>query len=295
MQTVEQLRRKIHTAEALLGVVKTMRTLAAVNMRHYELAVAALAEYEHTVEMGLHIVLTEQNGEVVSHMPDARRTLGAIIFGSDQGLCGQFNDRVVDFAVAQLRGLTDAGSKRLIMAVGARCAALLDDIKQPVDSLLGTPGGIGGVGELVQALVAGIEKWRMQAGVDRILLFYNRPLGGIAYQPQQIQLWPVDLDWLRELEQRRWPGRCLPTYTMDRTALFAALIRQHLYVALFRACVESLAAENISRVASMQSAEHNIQERLDELTLRYYRQRQELITAELLDVVTGFEAVTGAL
>jgi F-type H+-transporting ATPase subunit gamma len=157
-----------------------------------------------------------------------------------------------------------------------------------------TPGGIGGVSDLVNELAAAIEHWRMQDGMDRIILFHNRPMGGVAYQPQQTQLWPVDLDWLRALEQLSWPARGLPTFTMDRAALFAALVRQHLFVSLYRACVESLAAENISRVTSMQSAEHNIQERLDDLTLRYHRQRQALITAELLDVVAGYEVVTSS-
>jgi len=76
--------------------------------------------------------------------------------------------------------------------------------------------------------------------------------------------------------------------------LFSALIRQHLFVVLYRAVAESLASENASRLASMQAAEKNIQEHLAGLTMRYHQERQQSITEELLDIVTGFETLIGA-
>lgn len=78
---------------------------------------------------------------------------------------------------------------------------------------------------------------------------------------------------------------------MDADRLFSALIRQHLFASLYRACVESLASENASRLRSMQAAEKNIQERIEDLTGLYHRERQASITAELLDVVAGSEAL----
>jgi F-type H+-transporting ATPase subunit gamma len=69
-------------------------------------------------------------------------------------------------------------------------------------------------------------------------------------------------------------------------------VRQHYFVVLFRACAESLAAEHGSRLAAMQAAEKNVDERLEEVTGRFRRVRQERITSELLDVVSGFEAAS---
>jgi F-type H+-transporting ATPase subunit gamma len=80
---------------------------------------------------------------------------------------------------------------------------------------------------------------------------------------------------------------------MDRDQLFSALIRQYLFVSLFRACAESLASENASRLAAMQGAERNIEERLEELQTQFHQQRQMTITEELLDIVAGFEALSG--
>ncbi len=76
---------------------------------------------------------------------------------------------------------------------------------------------------------------------------------------------------------------------MKPSDLYSRLLRQHLFVSLFRACAHSLAGENASRIASMQAAERSIAERLEEFREEWRRTRQTLITEELLDVITGFE------
>jgi F-type H+-transporting ATPase subunit gamma len=79
---------------------------------------------------------------------------------------------------------------------------------------------------------------------------------------------------------------------MEPAQLLSALVRQFLFVTLYRTLAESLAAENASRLAAMQVAERNISERLEELRTAYHQQRQSLITEELMDVISGFEALT---
>jgi len=101
----------------------------------------------------------------------------------------------------------------------------------------------------------------------------------------------VDRAWLARIQEEPWPTRVLPDFSMGWDALFSALIRQYLFVSLYRAFAESLASENASRLAAMQSAERNIDERLTELRGRFNQQRQSTITEELLDIVSGFEAL----
>ena len=304
MQTIEGLRRRIKSASDLLSVVKTMKALAAVSIRHYEHAVASLSEYNRTVELGLHIVLTAQNEWKVTEHPDLDGTLGAIVFGTDQGLCGQFNERAVGFAVDRMNDLQHSGvrrhtgrshvGRRNVVAVGERCTLLLDEAKQPVERTFDVPGGIAGVTPLVQDLLLQIERWRDVERIDQIILVHNRPVGSSLYEQNLVQLLPIDLNWLRSLEAEPWSSRSLPTFTIDREQLFSRLIQQYLFVALYRASAESLASEAASRLAAMQNAERNIKDRLDELYAEYHHQRQNSITAELLDIVAGFEAVESA-
>jgi F-type H+-transporting ATPase subunit gamma len=107
-----------------------------------------------------------------------------------------------------------------------------------------------------------------------------------------LHLLPLDMEWFRGLAKKKWTSRSIPIFTMDWDDLFSSLIRQYMFFSLYRALIESLASENASRLASMQKAEKNIEERLNELHIQYHSLRQESITMELLDIVTGFEALT---
>jgi F-type H+-transporting ATPase subunit gamma len=139
-----------------------------------------------------------------------------------------------------------------------------------------------------------IEQWRAGGEVDRIVLFNNEPTSGSSYRPRRVPLIPLDVDWLQSLRETPWPSRCLPMHTMLWDELFAFLVRQFFFVALYRALVESLASENAARLSAMQIAEKNVQERLDEIKTQYNHQRQSSITAELQDIVSGFEALVSS-
>jgi len=84
----------------------------------------------------------------------------------------------------------------------------------------------------------------------------------------------------------------VPIFRMDCNRLFSSLIREYLFVSLYRAFAESLASENASRLASMQNAEKNIEEQMQDLNVQFHRTRQMTITEELLDIVAGFEALS---
>ena len=108
-----------------------------------------------------------------------------------------------------------------------------------------------------------------------------------------MHLLPLDSEWLARLEAEPWPTKVLPWLTMDWDELFSALVREYLFVSLYRAYAESLASENASRLASMQGAERNVEDHLRGLRAQFHHQRQAGITAELLDITSGFEALRG--
>ena len=94
-----------------------------------------------------------------------------------------------------------------------------------------------------------------------------------------------------------WPNvpgrrRSLPEVMGSGAATLRALIREYLFVSLFRACAESLASENASRLAAMQRADKNIEELLEDLNGTFHRLRQSSIDEELFDVISGFEALS---
>jgi F-type H+-transporting ATPase subunit gamma len=290
VQTAEALKRKIQSAQDLLGVVKTMKALAAVSIRQYQRAVESLADYNRTVEMGLQIVLKESLEATAASRSQSMR-LGAVVFGTDQGLCGQLNNTIVGHALEEMDKTGIPKEDRIIIAVGVRTADILEDSGQKVFEILTTPGSTAGITSMVQDITLLLENWRFKIAVERMHLYYSEYVSGAIYRPRTLKLIPVDHQWLVGLRREKWASRTLPTFTMDWNRIFRALIREYLFVSIYRAFANSLASENASRLAAMQSAEKNIEERLEELSVHFHRQRQMTITEELLDIVAGFEVL----
>ncbi len=291
MELLETLNRKIEIAGELQSLVRVMKVLAAVSIREYAQAVESLVEYERTIEMGLQIAMRNRPRELAK--PAQNKRLGAVIFGSGLGLCGKFNEQIASYAVDRMNELKIEREERTILALGERVVAPLEKEGEHVEERFYFFGNHHGITQVMQRVLIKIEEWHRQRGIDRIVVFYNRPVSQASFHPNMLYLFPLDTEWLLSLAEREWNSRSLPTFTMEWEKLFSSLIRQYLFLSLYRAFVESLASENASRLASMQMAEKNIGDKLKELRMQFYSQRQTSITLELLDIVTGFEALEG--
>ena len=286
------LRRKISSAGDLQSVVRTMKALAASSISQYEQSARALADYYRTVELGLSICV--RKSAPAARMTEVRgRTdeaiVGAVVFGSDQGLVGQFNDVVADFAVKTLATLPGAPQ---VWAVGERVHGRLSDAGLPLVGLFAVPNSVKAITPIVGQILIESETRHSQDEVTELHLFYNRPTSGTVYAPVSQRLLPLDETWRRKLAELPWPTGNLPEVMGGGTATLRMLIREYLFVSLFRACAESLTSENASRLAAMQRADKNIDELLEDLNRTFHRLRQSGIDEELFDVISGFEALS---
>jgi len=290
--TTVSLRRKIGGAGDLQSVVRTMKALAASSIGQYEKSVRALADYYRTVELGLGMCLRASGpGALMAERNRATGAgaIGAIVFGSDQGLVGQFNDVVADYAVKTLAALP---AKPEVWAVGERVHARLADAGLPLMGLFIVPNSVKAITSLVGQILVESETRHSRGEGSELHLFYNRPTSGAAYAPVSQRLLPLDENWRCKLAELPWPTRSLPEAMSDGNATLRALIREYLFVSLFRACAESLASENASRLAAMQRADKNIDELLEDLNGTFHRLRQSGIDEELFDVISGFESLS---
>jgi len=288
-ETTASLRRKIGRATDLQAVVRTMKGLAASSIGQYEQSVRALADYARTVELGLSACFRESE-PAASVAPPKTGTeagvIGAIVFGSDQGLVGQFNDVVAGHAVATMAPLH---GRPLVWAVGDRVHGRLADAGLSPVGAFAVPNTVQGITPLVGEILMDTEARHGQDDVTELHLVNNRPASGAGYEPVSRRLLPLDERWRRDLARRPWPTRPLPEVMGGGTATVRALIREYLFVSLFRACAESLASENACRLAAMERADRNIDEMLADLHGTFHRVRQSGIDEELFDVVSGFE------
>ena len=289
--TTASLRRKIGSAGDLQSVVRTMKAMAASSIGQYENAVRSLDDYYRTVQLGL-AACFRQREPPAAETPAQQKELGAIgavVFGSDQGLVGQFNDVMVDFVVNTLGKLP---GKKMVWAVGERIQSRLAETDLvPGESFI-LPNSIGAVTPLVGQILIEMETHREKGEISQVYLFHNRPKSGSVYTPVSQRLLPLDDAWRQDLAAINWPTKNLPQVMNDKEATLLAFVREYLFVSLFRACADSLASENASRLAAMQRAEKNIDELLEDLNRTFHRLRQSGIDEELFDVVSGFEALT---
>ena len=290
--TTASLQRQIQSAGDLQSVVRTMKALAASSIGQYEHSVRALVDYDRAVELGLSAWLRANGSSagLLNHTPPCEEeTVGAIVFGSDQGLVGQFNDVVADFAIKKL---ADMPGKARVWSVGERVHARMADAGLKPIGLFKVPSSVKAITPLVGQIQLESESHRVSGEYTSLYVFHNRPQTGAVYEPVSQRLLPLDAAWAHRLTQIDWPTKSLPEVMGDGTTALRALIREYLFISLFRACAESLASENASRLAAMQRAEKNIDELMETLHASFHRLRQSSIDEELFDLVSGFEALT---
>ncbi len=216
------------------------------------------------------------------------------MFGSDRGLCGGFNDRMARYAGDDLAGEAIAGRPVRIVAVGRRVERRLRRAGRAPDALLSAPSSLEAVDAAVAGLLAFVDADRRAGHESRLRLVYARPLGSTRFAPCSEQVLPIDSGWMRELAGLPWETRKLPMELSDPRELLRGLIRQRMALAIVKAFGSSLAAENAARLAAMDAASHNVQERLVELRARHQTARQAAVTAELLDIQSAAAALDEA-
>ena len=292
--TLASLRHKLNGANQLGSVVRAMKAVAATSISQYEAAVEALGDYAHCVELGLSLCLREQGSLTpLAANPTASRTqpVGALIVGSDQGLVGRFNEVIAELALRTLSGLT--GPKTL-WAVGERVCPHLEQAGLHDIQRYAIPSSTAAITSLVSEIQLQIERYTASGHPGQIYIFHNRPLSAPRYEPTTQRLLPLDASWSKHLSTVAWPNAQLPQVLGGAENSFAALVHEYLFICLYKACAESLASENASRLEAMQRAEKNIDSVSESLHRSLNRLRQSSIDEELFDVVAGFNALAAA-
>jgi len=288
-ETNASLIRKIGSAGDLQSVIRTMKAMAASSIGQYEKSVSAVGGYYHTIELGLGACFRAHPPSPAGSERKATTNTAAVVFGSDQGLVGQFNDVIADFAI---QSLAEMPAKPTVWAVGERVQARLTDAGLTLAGVFPVPNSVKAITPLIGQILVEHETHRGRSEVTDLHLFYNRPGTGPVYAPVQQRLLPLDDEWCRQLAQLPWPTKLPPEIMGTGTETLRALIREYLFVSIFRACAESLASENASRLSAMERADKNIDELLETLRGTYHKLRQSAIDEELFDVISGYEALS---
>jgi len=289
---IEGLQKRIKTTQDLRSIVSTMKSLSAVSIIQYDAALKSLVEYGRTIN--LCAIALMKNGDLKlpkerSVKPEARRAL-AVVIGSDTGLVGKMNREVVEFAEKFLIEKGFKPEQTAFIAVGRQIIAQLMRNERNLIESYPVSNSVKAISRTASSVLVTAQEHMMTDRITHVYLFYSQKQGtGVV--PTSSLLMPLGTEWLDRLKKIGWPGRNLPTYTLPPEQIFSALKKERLLIELSTAITDALSAEHHMRLTTMQAAEKNIDENLESMNLQYQQMRQENITTELLDVVSGAEAL----
>jgi F-type H+-transporting ATPase subunit gamma len=289
METLEALSKRVNTVREMQSLVHTMRTLSAVNIRQFEGAAFALYAFQEVIEMGIRamrdwLVPRWESAETLSTIP------ALIAIGAERGLCGRYSDKIS----RQARDWQDTVQLTdnfvpPILGIGSKLITALHTEGVSISDELRLPSSTHALGTLTGQIIEMIDDWRLKQGVESVDIMHMRrvPAGHLKLQISRI--WPIEANYISKIFNRPWPSRRLPVWQGPPEDIASSLLRQLLAARFTRACLEAMIAESAARLSTMQAAEINIVEHLDGLEQTRHRRRQEAITSELMETMSGFD------
>lgn len=288
----EELQRRIKTTTDLQGIVRTMKMLSSVSVGQYEKALNSLSQYGAILRQAFHGLFAQS---FFTYMPLNIKTnspkILAIVIGSDNGLVGKFNKEILEYAKSSCIELGGSPNQMRLISIGKRIALHAPNMDLHVSHAYPISNSIKEISALAGLILTKIDKEVSEHHFDLVEIFYNKEQN-LSFTPQKRQLMPLSYHDLQNLKRTPWEGKMLPLITAGKEELFSALLHEYFTIQLTNALISSLAAEHFTRMNHMQQAEKNIEEKLGELNLQYQQARQNQITEELIDIVSGASALT---
>ncbi len=290
--SMETLSKRIKTTEDLRNIVSTMKSLSSVSILQYEQAQKSLIEYTHTIRNAFHALIKTNAVFIPAHEKTmAEPKTIAIVIGSDNGLVGRFNKEIMQTAALSLKEKGISPKEAVFITVGKRVAALAEQQQYDLFAKYAVSNSIKAINSIASTVIVRMEEAMEKTKATRVLLFYHKRLPNQPTEIEQVTLLPFDLQQYKNLKNEPWPTNNVPLITLKPQLLVSKLIQEYLMIVLSGAITMSLAAEHHARMINMQNAEKNIDESLEQMNLEFQQKRQEAITEELIDVVSGSEAL----
>jgi F-type H+-transporting ATPase subunit gamma len=282
MTRLAEIQGHIASMSELLDIVGAMRSLAGMRVQEAQRALPGIRGYAESMAeaIGSALLLVP----APEPEPPPHRTRRALVLcAAEHGFVGGFNERLVTAAEAAL------GPRDALFVLGSRGAALLLERKRRPSWARPAATRLAGAPDAVRRLAAALYSRIARGEISRVEVIFSRYRPGSAPTIEQRLLLPLDLAALAP-KQPRQP----PIHNLEPRALLEKLISEYVFALLTEAAVESIASENAARFAAMESAHDNVAKKLEQLQQGAREARQTEVTTELLDIVTGAEALAAA-
>ena len=287
MPNLKDIKRRIGSVQSTQQITSAMRMVAAAKLRRAQNAILAARPYAKKMYATLgEIGKRQRDAEHVLLQPHEQlKVLEIIVVTSDRGLCGGFNSNAIKAAERVIEGRGADFEQIVLSAVGRKAAEYFGKRREVVRSWT----GLGTIAYAHAVEVAEHLAARYEAGeIDGAVLVYNEFVSAMTQRPNSDALLPLSVE--EEVDEA---GEMIVPFEIepDATALLDVLVPQALEFAVYRALLENQAGEHAARMTAMESATRNTEDLIQSLTLQYNRARQAAITKELVEIVSGAEAL----
>ena len=295
MPSLKDLRKRIASVKATQKITKAMQMVAAAKLRRAQSAAEATRPYASRMETVLANLATALQGReggpplMIGTGKDAVHLL--VVCTGERGLCGAFNSAIVRLAREHINRLLADGKQVKILCVGRKG---YDQLKRLYAPLIIKTIEFKGVRQLSFEHAEKVsDKIRelYSAGVfDVATLFFSRFRSVISQIPTAQQIIPATIP-AEAASQEAALGGAVYEYEPDETEILTELLPLNITVQVFKALLENAASEQGARMSAMDNATRNAGDMIGRLTLNYNRTRQAMITKELIEIISGAEAL----
>ena len=294
MASLKDLRNSIASAQSTRRITSAMKMVAAAKLRKAQTAAEAARPYAERMERMLSSLAA---GAVASNAPKLLAGTGKddthliVVVSSDRGLCGGFNTNLVRDVRKHVGTLEAAGKTVKLITIGRKASGLLrrdlgSRFVENFDELSKPEPSFEGADKVVRKITSMFDGEEF----DVCTIFYNKFVNALTQEVTPLQLIPfaapekADADEVAE-------GSAPYEYEPSEESILSALLPKNLSVQVFRTMQESFAAEQAARMTAMDNATSNAGDMIDSLTITYNRSRQAQITKELIEIISGAEAL----
>ncbi|HEV8663471.1 MAG TPA: ATP synthase F1 subunit gamma [Candidatus Methylomirabilis sp.] len=286
MATLQDIRRRIRSVQSTQKITRAMKLVAAAKLRRAQERILAARPYSDKMDAVLASLAlrAERSAHPLLVQRAGNRKVLVVITG-DRGLCGAFNSNILRRSLEWLRQQGDAEVALTLVVVGRKAREFYR--RRPV-TVRATYANFFDRLAYEHGAEIGQELVRAYAGeeADEVQLCYNEFKSAVSQRVTVVKLLPIEPLAVPE-------GEAAVDFLYEPSAavILDRLLPKHIEVQIYRALLESLAAEYGARMTAMDNATRNAAEMIDVLTIAFNKARQERITKELLEVVSGAEAL----
>ena len=294
MPSLKAFRNRIASVKATRKITRAMQMVAASKLKRAQDAAQAARPYAERMAA----VISSLSGSMAGN-PGAPRLLTGtgsdrvhlvIVATADRGLCGGFNTNIVRRARILIDALLNDGKEVKIFCVGRKgrdqlrrlySRYIIETVELTAVKRLGFSDALGIARRVLDMYVDG--------QFDVATIVYARFKSVISQEPTAQRLIPAPVEVVAQTAPAA--GGAVYDYEPDEAEILADLLPRNVSVQIFRALLENAASEQGARMSAMDSATRNAGEVIDRLTLQYNRSRQAMITKELIEIISGAEAI----